>query len=323
MGTKTKQIGEKHFREIMKKRVLPFLREKRKNGYFRSYDGTPIYYEYYKNPRDRASIVISHGFCEFTGKYDEVVYYLYRQGYSVFLFDYRGHGKSGRHLKNLSKVYISSYREYVGDLKEYTKQIVKRESISGKIVLFAHSMGGAVGALTIERYPDLYNCAVFASPMLEISFGELSNNMIRILALIATGLRWKKRYAYGQKPFSGVPDFEASGAVSKARYLYVFEKRLRNNRYQTSGATYGWSLATIKAIRKLQKDAQYIKIPILLFQAEKDNIVKPNGQIEFARKAHNVRLISIKASKHEIYNGNYIMRSEFYRNIFKFLKENC
>ena len=106
-------LGEDDYTDQMTKIVRPVLEANRKSGYFTSYDDTKIFYEYYINPQEKAAVVISHGFCEFTAKYEEFVYYFFQAGYSVFLFDYRGHGYSKRLLEDMGKVHVHSYNEYV------------------------------------------------------------------------------------------------------------------------------------------------------------------------------------------------------------------
>ena len=54
-----------------------------------------MYYEIYKINDDIGGIVISHGFTECIEKYREFIYYLTREGYSVYIMEHRGHGRSG------------------------------------------------------------------------------------------------------------------------------------------------------------------------------------------------------------------------------------
>ena len=126
-------FGEEDFQNKMDTIVKPFLQEHLQEGYFNSYDGTKIHYSYLLNPQERATIVISHGFCEFVGKYHEIMYYFYEEGYSVFFIDHRGHGFSQRFVSQLDKVHIRSYDEYVGDLKAFMDQIVSEKSLTKQI----------------------------------------------------------------------------------------------------------------------------------------------------------------------------------------------
>jgi lysophospholipase len=78
-------------------------------------------------------------------------------------------------------------------------------------------------------------------------------------------------------------------------------------------------LASLRAVRKLHKNAKLVDTPVLLFQAGNDKTVKPGGQKRFAKKSKNTKLVVITDSKHEIYNGNDIIRKEYYHKIFSFL----
>ena len=313
-------IGEADYAERVKNEVQPVLKANRKDGYFYSRDNTKIFYNYYLNPEAKASIVISHGFCEFTAKFDEVVYYFFEAGYSVFIFDYRGHGYSERFVSDLSKVHIDSYDEYLDDLESFITKIVKKYSPQKKLLLYGHSMGGAIAALFLERFPEVFSCAILSSPMLEMNFGTKSDFFVLLLMYYSKIFHFGKRYVQGQSGFDGVPDFEGSGCLSKERYEDIFSKRIADKNYYTFGATRSWVLASIKAIKYIQRHKKNIKTPILLFQAEYDNMVKPGGQNMFVDKSKNAKLVIIRGSKHEIYNADKKIREEYYNQIFDFLE---
>lgn len=313
-------IREEDYQETMDREVSPYLIRSRKTGTLAT-DGAEIYYETYVNPEEKASIVISHGFCEFCGKYEEVIYYFLKQGYSVFIMEHRGHGRSSRMVEDLSKIYIETYNDYVKDFHRFVTDIVQRESKTGILVLFAHSMGGAIGALMLEHYPKLFTCAILSSPMLEVDIGRYSNRAAWLLFSIASMNRRTKKFAPGERGFQQEPQFEKSCAMSKPRYMRVFEERKKDTRFQTSGATYAWVAASLKAVRILQKNAYRVKIPVLLFQAENDTTVKPGGQNLFAQNSKQTTLVVAKGAKHEIFNGTDEIIADYYPRIFSFIEE--
>jgi lysophospholipase len=149
-------IKEEDFASEMEGKVLPFLKDKIKDGYFKNRDGLNLHYQLLINPSEKASIVISHGYCEFTTKYAETMYYFYQMGYSVFAIDHRGHGLSDREVEGYSKVNINHFEDYVLDFNEFIEKVVKEESLTKRLILFAHSMGGGIGALYIEQFPDVF-----------------------------------------------------------------------------------------------------------------------------------------------------------------------
>ena len=315
-------LGDEEYEEQMFHLVRPLLEQKRKTGYFESFDGTKLFYEYYEHHEEKATVVISHGFCEFTQKFEEVIFYFFQAGYSVFILDHRGHGYSERRVEDQSKVHIHSYKEYVQDFYHFIKNIVLKEDNSRKFVLYAHSMGGAIAALFLEQYRDIFSCAILSSPMLEMDCGNPPTAIVWLVMLFKKLIHKEEEYVSGHGAFDGIPHFTTSSCLSEERYNYIFSKRLQDRNYQTYGGSCGWTLASLKAVRKLQKNACRVKTPILLFQAGKDTTVKPGGQIRFANKSKHTRLILMPDSKHEIYNANVEIRKKYYQYMFEFIEEN-
>jgi lysophospholipase len=315
-------LDEADYTDEMKKKVYPVLDANRKIGYFQSFDDAEIYYEYFLHPQEKAAVVISHGFCEFGAKYEEMIFYFFQEGYSVYFFEYRGHGNSQRFIKDNNKIYINSYDEYVFDLKNYIIKVVRRQSGQKKMVLFAHSMGGAVGTLFLERFPEFFSCAVLSSPMLELNCGIIPCFLVSAILWTGNTLGMRRKYVPGHGKFDGVSYFETGCCQSKARYDDILGKRMQNQNYQTNGATVAWVLASMKAIKVLQKNADKVKTPVLLFQAGCDTLVKPGGQNRFAQRSQNTQMVIMPGAKHEIYYADRKTRESYYQKIFEFIGKN-
>ena len=315
-------LSETDYERRMEEEVLPFLAQYKKSGMLKT-KGAEIYYETYVNPEEKASIVISHGFCEFIGKFEEMIYYFFKEGYSVFIVEHRGHGRSSREkgVKGLCRVYVRSYGDYVKDLHTFVTEVVQKESRTKKCVLYAHSMGGAIGALTLEHYPELFDCAVLTSPMLQLEVPGIPEWLVWIFLGLAGITGRMKKLGPGQNEFHSEPEFEYSGAVSKPRYLRTHKERLKDEHLQNSGGTYGWLYAGLKAVKVLQKNAFRVTTPVLIFQAELDDMVKPQGQEQFAEKAKNARLVKIEGAKHEIYLSTNEILEGYLTQIFDFFDE--
>lgn len=116
-------------------------------------DGMSIAYRRYFLPDAGKCVVISHGFCEFAEKYNEVAYQFLRAGYSVYVPEHRGHGYSGREVDDPELVHVQSYDSYVTVLRGLWRPVVSPKEEYR--IVFAHSMGGAIAILALERYPQL------------------------------------------------------------------------------------------------------------------------------------------------------------------------
>ena len=71
----------------------------------------------------------------------------------------------------------------------------------------------------------------------------------------------------------------------------------------------------------LPENCRKVKAKVLLFQAGNDPLVEPSGQLRFARKASDVRIVRYEKSKHEIFNATEEIRRDYYARIFRFLEE--
>lgn len=114
----------------------------------------------------RGTIVISHGFTEFGRKYSEMVWYFLLAGYSVCVFEHRGHGHSAHDMSNPSLVWIDDWRRYVADFATFAQTVGREAADGGPMYLYCHSMGGGIGAAALERYPSLFDKAVLSAPMI-------------------------------------------------------------------------------------------------------------------------------------------------------------
>ena len=311
-------LREQDFADAMHSKVLPFLREKTEHGYFTNKDGLKLHYEKLINKDEKAAIVISHGYCEFTTKYAETMYYFYNMGYSVFIVDHRGHGLSERQVPGFSKVHVNHFEDYVSDFNEFIEKVVVPDSLTEKLILFAHSMGGAIGAMYLEKYPDTFERAILSSPMIELVTGSTSGFVVKIVTLLSHLPFLNTRYMLKHHDYDHTYKYPRCSALSKARYNFQYEEREREVHYQTNGCSLGWSRESINVSKKILKNADLVKIPVIIMQASMDTLVMPEAQNEFARLASDCQVIRFEGSKHEIFNATDDIILDFYNIVFDF-----
>ena len=190
------------------------------------------------------------------------------------------------------------------------------------MILFAHSMGGAIGALYLERYPDDFQKAVLSAPMIQMKVSGLPYPAAMAVAGICKKCGFGKAYAAGQHGFFKRPNFEHSSSLSMERYLYAHQIRLRKKRCRTSGATYAWVCAAGNAAIYLQaaQNIAKIQIPVLVCAAGRDHMVDTDEICRFASKLKNARLAWFLDAKHEIFHAKERERLQFFDEIFSFLQ---
>lgn len=311
-------VMEENFQESMEIIVEPFVKQVEMNGCFTNSYGHIVNYYSYINEEAHANIVISHGFCEFVDKYYELIYILYNMGYSIYMLEHIGHGYSERLIEDLDKVHIEDFNEYVESLKEFTENIVINDMPK---YLYSHSMGGAIAAMTVEKYPKLFDKLILSSPMLGINGRKYPDWLPKVISCVVSKTQRKQKYNKGQHGFDDEYVFNSSSCLSEARYKYVFNKRKENKYYRTYGGTYKWLNESYKGINYIfkTKNIANIDIPILLFKAEEDTMVRNKSIDEFVEKS-NCELVNILGTKHEIFNGSKKARFSFYEEIDKFFQ---
>jgi lysophospholipase len=283
-------------------------------------------YRRFLHPDKARAIVISHGHPEYIGKYRELIYDFYQQGYSVYILSHRGYGRSDRLADDPVKTHTDDFMYYIYDMNVFVNEIVKPGGHSS-LYLFAHSMGGAVGAIHLKEYPGVFQAAVLSSPMLEISTKPFPTLAAR--AVTGGGILVGKGTDYA--PGQGAPtpekyEQEASGTSSVIR-LKSFVETLKAEDQDPShpldmgGATNHWVFSALRRttmIRK-QENASQVTDAVLLFSSKRDTFVVNGGQHVFCSYAKNCQLQEIDA-KHELWLERDEIRTPYLIQVFKFFQ---
>lgn len=148
----------------------------------------------------RGAVVISHGFTEFGRKYSEMVWYFLLAGYSVCVFEHRGHGHSAHDMSNPSLVWIDDWRRYVADFATFASTVGREYAMGRPLDLYCHSMGGGIGAAVLERYPSLFDKAVLSAPMIAPAVG-MPTWVARIVVGGICALGFGKSRVFGHATF--------------------------------------------------------------------------------------------------------------------------
>ncbi|MBQ3106413.1 MAG: lysophospholipase, partial [Eggerthellaceae bacterium] len=114
---------------------------------FETFDGIKLFGKTDAIDDPRAVVVIVHGLCEHQGRYDYLTMRLNAQGYSVYRFDHRGHGRSEG-----QKIYYSNYEEIARDVDVVVERAME-ENPFAPVFIIGHSMGGYASALYGTMFP--------------------------------------------------------------------------------------------------------------------------------------------------------------------------
>ena len=278
----------------------------RNEGYFVTFDGKKIYYEYFLAENSVASIVIVHGLSEFTKKFYEVASYFLRQGYNVFLYDQRCHGLSDRLTDRIDLIHVNRYEDYVKDLQIFIDTVVIPADAK-PLYLYAHSMGGAVSLLYLSKHGDRIQKAVLSAPLIEPVSVDLPRWFICPAVGIAKWFCGRKRKFPLSSEFNPDHPYRQSADASENRFYHNLNMRRNNPRYQTTPLSFSWNHRTLQLRPRLlsRRFIRRIQTPLLLLSAEKDTVVKNEPQYIFAERCPVCTLISVPDTNHGMLAGTF------------------
>lgn len=270
-----------------------------KEGYFPGKDSVSIYYKIFKQSiENKGAILISSGRTEAAIKYQELIFDLFKQGYSIYILDHRGQGLSGRMTDDPDMGYIDDFQFYIDDMKHFYTQYLYPNNYK-KTYLLAHSMGGAIGMTYLEQHPNDFNAAAFSSPMLGLK--RFICTSVKILS------GETPEYALGESKYQE----DSTGyqnnnlTTSKIRYNRMIKAFDKTPKAKLGGASYSWVDKSCKQFKYLLNNIEKIQTPFILFSAENDGIIEIDAHQEFVKKAKGLNksceAYLIKNAQHELF----------------------
>ncbi|WP_051206904.1 alpha/beta fold hydrolase [Pseudidiomarina sediminum] len=259
----------------------------------------------------KAVVLVSPGRIEGAIKYPELVWDLCQQGYAVAILDHRGQGFSDRLSANPHHGHVHHFSDFVDDFAAFVRAIEQQtlEHYGSALPLhvLAHSMGSAIAALYLARYPHKVKNAVLCSPMFGIQTGAVPTWLAAAVAhtgavlnrLLSPKQPW---YIVGSGDYAEVPFVENDLTHSSARYVMFREHYQQHPEVQLGGPSFRWVAQALTACKQAIAEAGNIHIPVLVLQAGHDVIVAPHAQQEFvcALSHPYSQLVRIDKAKHEL-----------------------
>ncbi len=311
-------INEKNYTKTMTEKVEPFLKSKRIDGGFLSFDGNRIRYEEYRHPEEKAAVIVLHGFTESAEKMREVSYYFYNEGYSVYALDLRDHGKSFRTSDKPGRVDTDDFHKYALDLECLIEKVIRAENADREIYIFSHSLGSTVALLYMLENPDSVKKAVLSSPMICGNMG-MPTVIAGTVAKLLSAAGGKKIPAPGRCSFNPDIPFEKSDATSRERFAYYHEKRKADKLLQTNGPSFGWVNASLEARDEILAYADKIKTELLVIKPKEDKQLLMSYTDKFIGEI-KAKSVVVENSKHEIFMSENDVLDRYYKKIFEFYK---
>jgi len=282
-------------------------------SHFYGVDNIRVNYASFTQDKENPCIVISPGRYEGYLKYKELAFDLVNQGYQLFIIDHRGQGLSQRMLDNPHKGYVKRFDDYVDDLNQFINQIVAPNSNNRKPFLLAHSMGAAIAARLLQKYPSCVEATVLSSPMIAINSGLMPSWLAKGLVNITYFIN--KLFTKNHWYFIGQKDYKASRfdgnnlSQSLGRYQNLVTLYQNVPEIQLGGVTIHWLKQAIKNQLILFAELDKISSPVFIIQAGSDTIVDNEMQSEFCSQLNQINSelfpaqvpLIIEGARHELF----------------------
>lgn len=243
----------------------------------------------------KASVIITHGIAEHSGRYEEITSKLNDAGYSVVRYDIRGHGQSQGKRGSLK-----SYHQTIDDLHELVLEEKKLDP--KKIFILGHSMGALIVDMYAVKYHDIDGVISSAAP---------SNFIKDVLPFRFIGFRWlgwlPKKTNFADDQLARIKSVEED-YISDPLNLKKFYFSLAGNMF-------------VGGVRFLNRHINQFDAPVLFMHGGTDKIVP----VEFSERIYNLvptkdkKLCIYPESYHEIFND--LDREKAFTDLIKWLNE--
>jgi len=259
----------------------------------------------------KGSLVFVNGFGENIFKYIELFYDLNLIGYSpIYTYDHRGQGFSESILPNAQVVHIESYKYYVKDLNTFIQNVVLEDKAvnQNQLFLIAHSMGATISLLYLQEIKtSIFKSVVLSAPLIRVHtripvfLENIALSFFRVLCIFqCENPTWNPK----QKSLLNV------SRDSLVRHQFLLSLYQRYPQLVMKEPTYQWVIEIFKATDHLmsKKQLQKIQTPILILQANNEDLVSNIHQNQFCTDLSHLCSLQVISGKHEIFMGRDINR---------------
>jgi len=270
-------------------------------GRFRSFDQTEIFFQVWRGDVCRGTMVVTHGLAEHSDCYAPLANQLCQEGWTVYGWDMRGHGRSEG-----KRGFAMGHEEFASDFRSFIEFLMNDSEVSERPLLsFSHSMGAQVVLRSLLTWPEApFKALCLSSPLIGIAIPvPVIKDKISRLAF-----RWLPTLTLHN-------EIKYSDLTRDETMIRSYEHDpLRHDKISP-----GLYLGMVDSIERILQNAEKIHWPVLMQLAGHDRIVStPAAQTLFDRLPNKKNVIHVYPdSLHEIYND--LDRDEAFSDMKKFI----
>lgn len=276
---------------------------------FTSTQGKSIRYGYAKAPgKSMATVVFVHGYEGSVELSFNLVRGFLDMGIDVWYMDWYGQGDSGRAPGYLYTPGSQPYYMQVDDLYKFATEVVERDK-NKPFFVESVSMGGNIVLRFLNKYPDVFDFASVASPMVNINtlrFG-LPFGVAYLTSFLATltgrgdGPIKNESFAQILKAYlrieDGITTHSLSNTVDLALVLAAYPD------IRVTIPSFRWMLYAFSSIYVMRQEGFFERIttPVFLATGTDDIVVDPMPQIRICRLMPNCEQYLAQGAYHYIW----------------------
>ncbi len=234
--------------------------KKHLEAYFKSHDHHRLYYQVWEGDAKKPVLIFVHGLNEHCGRYQNPSNYFSSKGYTLYLFDHRGHGRSDG-----LRSYVDTFDDYLRDLDEFTTFVAQKEK-KKKIFMIGHSMGGQIVLNYVSKFKTPLSGFVTSSANVEVALKVpflkkwLGLQLAKIFPKLNLAGEIDPQWISRDKEV--VREYKKDPLVSKTITLRLIAELLRNQE----------SLVPL---------ARKVTLPALMLHSGNDHLCSPKGSEKF------------------------------------------
>ena len=233
---------------------------------FKTQDGLSLFVQWWlPESGTKAAVVIVHGYAEHSSRYAQVAGTLTQNGYAVYSFDLRGHGRSEG-----ERVFADIFAKHFLDIEDVLAGVRKKEG-ARKIFLLGHSLGGTIVTLfAISRRPNI------AGLILSAPYLKFPSNI------------WPLRFKFVRFISSIIPGFPVTEKING--HFISNDPQLIDN-YETDPLIYHRpiqaqeALEIMRAVETVQARMKELILQFIILQGALDKLVNIKGSRELYAQA--------------------------------------
>lgn len=253
-----------------------------------------------ENPQ--AHVIFFNGRTEFVEKVSAPAAELVRRNISVVSVDWRGQGLSDRLLDEPLKGHVRDFADFQIDVDAFLADPTVAD-LPGNRILFAHSMGGMIGAGALIR-PEIgqnISAAVFSAPMFGVALSPAMRVAAKITMIVGSALGKHAAWPpFGDMQTPYVLQDVTDNVLTHDQEVWDWMHQMAKDHPGTSIAspTLGWFKAATDEIARM-RNAIVPVCPSLVLLGSEEKVVDPRAVMDGAKKM-GADLQKIDGGLHEL-----------------------